>query len=226
MKKLLFFVGILTVIGVSAFADSFYGMGGYYQPSGNSDIYDQNVRETTFHVNDLNGWGGIVGYDHFLGEHINVGASVSGFSKGTDVEDVDFEFTDGRPILRHIHLEVVPMELNFHVLPAGRDLGLIPYVGGGVGVYYWQYEEIGDFVFNRFSANPTIISGHSYSDGWDPGWHVEGGIAIPVSSSATIMGEYRYWEAHGDLNTANFDPNFEPLDISGSSVTFGFGYWF
>src|SRR5262245_42194797 len=85
MKKLLIVVAFLTVIVVPAFADSFYGMGGYYLPSGNSDIYDQNVRETTFRTSDLDGWGGTFGYDHFLGEHINIGGSISGFVQDTDV---------------------------------------------------------------------------------------------------------------------------------------------
>lgn len=226
MKKYLISAVFLILLNIPAFPDSFNISVGFNKPSGESDIYAQNERETTFRVSDLNGWSGSIGYDHFLGEHISIGGSISGYQQDTDVEDADFELSNGSPILRNIRLEVVPVELNLHLLPAGRDAGIIPYVGGGAGIYYWEYEEAGDFVFDRATNQRRVVTGRSYSDGTDPGWHVEGGVQIPVSRSGTVMGEYRYWSVKGDLNTANFDPDFEPIDLSGSSVSIGFAFWF
>lgn len=226
MKKILFSAFLVVLLSIPAFSDSMYVLVGYNWPAGKSDVYTQNERETSFRVNDLNWFSGTFGYDHFLGNYVSIGGSVSGYEHDTNVEDVDFEHLDGTPIFRNIRLEVVPMELNLHLLPAGRNAGLIPYVGGGVGIYYWEYEEAGDFVMDRHSLHPSVVRGDAYSDGVDPGWHIEGGIQVPVSSFATIMGEYRYFQAHGDLDTFAFDPAFEPLDLSGSTVSFGAAFWF
>lgn len=226
MKKLLISAFFVILLSTAAFSDSVYVLAGYNWPAGKSDVFTQNESETSFRVNDLNWWSGTFGYDHFLSNYISLGGSISGYERDTNVEDNDFEHADGTPIFRNIRLEIVPMELNLHFLPAGRDAGLIPYVGGGVGVYYWEYEEAGDFIIDRNSFHPTLITGRAYSDGVNPGWHIEGGLQIPVSSYATIMGEYRYFSAKGDLDTRSFDPAFEPLDLSSSMVSFGCAFWF
>ena len=124
---------------------------------------------------------GTVGYDYFLGDYVNLGGSVSFLYSDTDAIDVDFEFEDGSPIFRTLRLQVVPLEANIRFLPTGRDAAVIPYVGGGAGIYFWEYEEFGDFVINR-NTDPEIISGTSFSDGADPGWHVEGGVYIPIAT--------------------------------------------
>ena len=117
------------------------------------------------------------------------------------------------------------VEVSFKVLPAGRNVPVIPYIGGGAGLYYWQYEEIGDFVIDRI-IDPTIISGIAYADGWDPGWHVEGGVQIPVGRAIALQFEAKYWKAEGDLDVTGFDPAFEPLDLSATMFSGGISIWF
>lgn len=225
MRKFLLFGFIFCVITIPAFADSINFFAGYVWPSGDSDIYTQNEAETTFRVNDLNGFSGSIGYDHFFGDHFTLGGNVSFYQGQTTVQDIDFEFPDGAPIFRDINLEIVPLEVSFKVLPAGRNVPVIPYVGGGVGLYYWQYEEVGDFVIDRI-IDPTIISGTAYSDGWDPGWHVEGGVQIPVGRAIALQFEAKYWKAEGDLDVAGFDPAFEPLDLTATMFSGGISIWF
>jgi hypothetical protein len=226
MKKLLLmmiFVGIASVPAV--FADQVNLFAGYVLPSGNSDVFDQNARETTFRTSDLDGWGGTIGYDHFLGEFFNLGLSTSYYHDDTTVQDVDFTYQDGHPILRDLHFEIVPLEFNLHVLPLGRNPAVIPYLGGGFGVYFWNYEEAGDFVFNRLT-NPNIVTGRAHSDGVDPGYHVEGGLMIPFSRNTTFTAEAKYWHAHGKLDVSGFDPSFGPLDLSATMFQAGVSIWF
>jgi hypothetical protein len=225
MKKLFLFIVILFYSSLFVAADSITVLGGYVGPSGESDVYTQNERETTFEVSDLDGFGATFGYDHFIGEYVNLGGSLTFYQDDTDVIDEEFEFEDGRPIVRNISLQIIPLELNVRFLPAGRNVGVIPYLGGGAGIYFWEYEEIGDFVFDR-NTNPRVVTGDAFSDGADPGWHVEGGVQIPFSSSATFTAEAKYWDAEGDLDPEGFDPRFEPIDLSAFMISGGVSIWF
>lgn len=226
MKKLLLVMMMFAgMASVPAFADQVNLLGGYVLPEGNSDVYDQNARETTFRTKDLDGWGGTFGYDHFLGEFVNLGISSSFYHNDTTVQDVDFAYQNGAPILRNIHLQIVPLEFNLHILPIGREPAVIPYLGGGFGIYFWNYEEAGDFVFDRLT-NPNIVTGRAFSDGVDPGYHVEGGFMIPFSRSTTFTAEAKYWHAHGKLDVSGFDPSFHPLDLSALMFQAGVSIWF
>ncbi|HSP06199.1 MAG TPA: hypothetical protein VLR94_03435 [Acidobacteriota bacterium] len=223
LLALLLFTGLATA---PAFGDSVTFLGGYVLPRGDSDVYKQNEKETTFRVSDLNGFGGTIRYDKFIGEFINISGGVSFFDSHTHVQDVEFVQDHGQPILRDIFLEIVPLEASLHVLPAGRNTVIIPYLGGGFGLYYWQYEEHGDFVIDRLSNNPQVITGRAYSDGWDPGYHIEGGVHVPVGRSVAVVGEAKYWHAHGKLDVRGFDPSFQPLDLSGMMYSGGVSVWF
>jgi opacity protein-like surface antigen len=226
MKKYLFLaIAAAFLFTTPAFSDSFYFLGSYVSPEGDSDIFEQNNEELTFDVDDLNGFGVTLGYDHFVGEFVNVGASVSFYEKDTTVADREFEFPNGSPILRDINLRIVPLEANVRVLPMGRDLAVIPYVGAGAGIYFWEYEEFGDFVIDRFT-DPSVITGSAFSDGADFGFNIHGGVQFPISRSATITGEVKWSKVEGDLDEESFDPAFEPIDLSTFSYSAGVTFWF
>ena len=226
MKKLAAFFLLAGLAAIPAFGDSITITGGYFLPRGDSDVFFQNEIETTFDVHDLDGWGGTIRYEHFLGDHFSLGGGFSYNDSWTTVQDLDFIHENGAPILRDISLQIVPLEFAAYVLPAGRNGAVIPYVGGGFGIYYWEYQEVGDFIINRTSDFPEVINGVAYSDGYDPGWHIEGGVYVPVGGSVALVGEGKYWSADGKLNPAGFDPNFQPLDLSGTLISFGVSIWF
>jgi len=225
MKTFLLSVLFLSMVSLPAFSDSITVLGGYVLPKGDSDVFKQNELETTFKVDDLNDFGVYVGYDHFLGNFVNLTVGLSFYQSDTNVVDRDFEFPNGNPIQRNIALQIMPLEAGVRFLPAGREAPVIPYVGGGVGAYFWQYEEVGDFIINR-NTNFSPITGRAFSDGTDFGWHVEGGIQIPVSRSATITAEAKYFKVEGNLDELSFDPLFEPLDLSATMFSAGVSFWF
>jgi opacity protein-like surface antigen len=226
MKKyLMLMTAVAFLFTIPAYSDSFYILGSYVTPEGDSDIYDQNNEEVTFEVDDLNGFGATFGYDHFVGDFVNVGGAISFYQNDTVVRDREFEFENGDPIFREIRLRIVPIEANLRVLPVGRDVPVIPYVGAGVGVYIWEYEEIGDFVIDRFT-DPTVISGTAFSDGADFGFNLHGGVQVPITRSATITGEVKWTRVEGDLDEESFDPAFEPIDLSTVTYSGGVSFWF
>src|SRR5262249_8311890 len=135
MRKLLLFMIFSGFVSIPVFADSINVLFGYALPRGDSDVYTQNEAETTFRVKDLNDFVGTVGSDHFFGEHISLGGDFAYYQGQTTVQDVDFIFPSGQPIFRDIRLEIVPLEIGLKVLPIGRNVPVIPYFGGGGGLY-------------------------------------------------------------------------------------------
>jgi opacity protein-like surface antigen len=226
MRRLLLSILFLAAVSLPAFADSITVTGSYFMPRGDSDIFTQNEHETSFRTNDLNGLGAQFRYDHFLGNYINIGGGVSFYDQNTDVVDNDFEFPNGNQIVRNIELQIVPLEVNLHILPAGRDVPVIPYIGGGAGLYFWEYHERGDFVLDRLTNPHVFPNGRADSSGTDGGWHVEGGVQIPFSRAITATGEFKYFRAHGDLDPRSFDTGFQPIDLSSSIISGGISFWF
>jgi opacity protein-like surface antigen len=226
MKKyILLLITVAFLYTIPAHSDSFYILGSYVSPEGDSDIFRQNEDELTFEVDDLNGFGATFGYDHFIGEYVNIGAAIAFYENDSTGEDREFELGNGDPILRNIRLRIVPLEANVRILPLGRELAVIPYIGAGAGVYFWEYEEVGDFVLDRFT-NPTVTTGSAFSDGADFGWNIHGGVQFPISRSAAIAAEIKWTKVEGDLDTEGFDPGFEPIDLSTITYSGGVSFWF
>jgi hypothetical protein len=225
MKKHMLLMILGMFITIPAFSDSIYVLASYVNPEADSDIFEQNRLETSFDPDELNGFGATFGYDHFIGEFVNVGGSISVYQDDQVVEDREFRFENGAPILREIRLRIIPIEGNVRVLPIGREFAVIPYVGAGAGIYVWEYEEIGDFVFDRF-GDPFVETGTAFSDGADFGFNIHGGLQFPISRSATITGEVKWIKVEGDLDTESFDPAFEPIDLSTVTYSAGVSFWF
>lgn len=225
MKKYLFLLIAVAFFSLPAHSDSFYIMGSYFTPDGDSDIFDQNKAELTFKVDDLNDFGGTFGYNHFIGNYVDVGGSLAYYRTVETVDDRDFTFPNGRPVLRDIRFKIIPVEANISILPLGRNYPVIPYVGGGFGVYFWEYEEIGDFVIDR-NTDPRVITGSAFSDGTDFGWNIHGGLQIPFSRSAAFTSQIKYSKAEGDLDVGGFDPAFGPIDLSMVTYSAGISLWF
>jgi hypothetical protein len=223
-----FLIAAMVVLFVSspALSDSFYMLGTYFSPNGRSDIFEQNRRETTFDVDDLNDFGFTAGYDHFVGDYFSVGGSASFYREDAVGRDRVFRTSSGGPVERSFRLKLLPIEFNARALPLGRDDRVIVFIGGGVGYYFWDYEEVGNFVIDRNSTNPRIIAGSASSDGRTLGFNIHGGIEIPMTESSTFMIEVKHLYVNDDLDRTEFDPDFEPIDLSAILYSAGFSFWF
>ncbi len=208
-----------------AWADTLSVRLGVFVPRGKSDIWDLNRQETTLTTGQMVGGTLGVGYDLFAGRWFNAAVAVSFYERDRDVEDRDYVYPDGTPIVRTIQLSIVPVEASLKFLPLGRTRRrAIPYVGGGLGIYFWRYAETGDFVFNRGRRNAFIDFGDFRAEGQDLGWHVMAGLQIPIGRRATLDWEAKYTGLNGKLGP-QFDPSFQPIDLSGWTFTGGLSFW-
>jgi hypothetical protein len=87
----------------------------------------------------------------------------------------------------------------------------------GFDLYFWKYEEFGEFV--RFSdPSLPVIEDSFISEGVNPGFHVTGGIRFPINDDIGITAQGKYQWGTADMGD---DFRGNKLDLSGASVTLG-----
>jgi hypothetical protein len=201
---------------------------GAFFPSGDGDFWETNEAAFTLDHSDFNGFMGGVGYTGSVNNVFEVGVNLDFY--GESVRAADRFFTDqfGDPILHDTRLFEAPLTLDLKLLPAGRFARRgpggtryvrrpVPYVGGGIGMVYWQYEEEGDFVATDLSIvyDRFVESGVAFEQ------HVFAGIEFPVSPAWNITLEGRY--AWADTSVGGEFSTLNPgrLELGGASFFVG-----
>lgn len=117
--------------------------------------------------------------------------------------------------------------LKFALTERGRDVGrlawvprkVVPYVGAGGGMMWYQVRQTGDFVdYVDLSVFPDVFE----SEGWTPSVHILGGVDVRVLRRAYVSFDARYLWASGDLGRDWID--FDPIDLSGFRLSAGINF--
>ena len=205
-------------------------MGGFF-PDGDSNFWDETEARFTLDSSDFEDF--VLGLTLLsaLGNYLEVGFNVDFYE--TTVLSAEREFVDnfGNEILHDTHLETVPMTVDLRFLPGGRYrirgpqgrqvLKPVFYIGGGLGLTYWEYEEVGDFVDD---ATLSIFFERFVDDGVAFEAHALAGLELPFGRSLALLFEGRYSWADDDLG-GDF-AGFGELDLSGPSVFVGGSFRF
>src|SRR5581483_11668468 len=85
-------------------------------------------------------------------------------------------FQDGSDINNELKLRIVPFTATARFLPLGHHSGIVPYIGGGVGVFAWHYSESGQFV----DANNNIFRNTYTGSGSAAGPVILGGARLAL----------------------------------------------
>jgi opacity protein-like surface antigen len=233
MKLLCVFTVLFLAVGLPAFGDSVLTVkGGYIRPTSGNDLLDLNSRPTTLDRDRLDGLFGEVGYFGSIAERINIGGNVGYYNSDTELDELEFDLGDGETARRNVELRIIPIEFAVHFLPAGRNVAVSPYVGGGVGAYVWKYREQGLFFIDPNNPNAGFRQGIATSDNTDFGWHVEGGVSFPISHAVSILGEAKYFQVQGDLGGPDselddlFTGDRPKIDLDQLSFTGGVAFSF
>ena len=130
-----------------------------------SDVLYQNAGFLDFRMKDFNGATAGAEYLVQLGDFFDAGLGVGIYSRSVRTSDLDFQHPNGALVEQDLKLRMIPVTATFRFLPLGHHDAIVPYFGGGVGIYRWRYSEIGEFVdrTGRYSERP--IRGERY-DGW------------------------------------------------------------
>jgi hypothetical protein len=117
--------------------------------------------------------------------------------------------------------------LKFALTERGREVGrlawvprkVVPYVGAGGGMMWYQVRQSGDFVdYVDLSVFPDVFE----SEGWTPSVHILGGVDVRVLRRAYVSFDARYLWASGDLGRDWID--FDPIDLSGFRLSAGINF--
>jgi len=186
--------------------------GGYF-PAGSSDFWEEKENDFTLDHSDLNGLAGGVGYTASINNYFEFDVNADIYAASSRSSDADFVDQNGDLILHDTRLSILPVTVGFRVLPAGRFARRgaeghryvrrpVPYLGAGVGMSYWQYEEEGDFVFLDASSpsGVSVFYDRHKDTGLEFEKHAEIGIEFPIAPDWNITFEVRRSWAEASLS--------------------------
>ncbi len=196
---------------------------GYFAARGEAtrvvdDVLVENLSLFAFNIKDFNG--GTVGgeWQIGIGDYFDAGFGVGFYQRTVPSVYLDFVDIDGTEIFQEFRLRIVPVTATLKVLPFGRQAAVQPYFGVGVGIFNWQYSEVGEFIdFNNFD----IFREQFVADGTDVGGLLLGGVRVPFADRYAAGVELRYQSATGPVG---IDQGFlnESIDLGGLTTQFTF----
>jgi len=164
-----------------------------------------------------------------LGRYFEAGLGLGFYQRTALTSYTDFVNEDGSEIAQDLKLRIVPFTATFKLLPFGTNHSVQPYVGAGVGAFYYRYSEEGQFI--DFST-PTLdtFSERFVGSGTAAGPVVVGGVRA-VTHFGVIGGELRYQHAVGDLPidqgfSGGDGINPPKIDLGGWNYLFTIGFRF
>ena len=201
---------------------------GGFSPSGDSDFWQANETAFTLEVSDFTGAIGGVGYSMSINNYLEFDANMDFYSAGDQSADSTYVDLDGYPILHDTTLWIYPLTAGIRVLPAGRYARRgaggkrlvrrpVPYIGAGIGLSLWQYEEEGDFV----ATDLTIVYDRLTDSGTAFETHVYAGVEFPVSPEWYVTLEVRRSWAEASMGGDFESVNPGTLDLGGTAIYVG-----
>lgn len=248
MKKLLILITIMVLlIPALSRADIVTFKVGYFIPRAESDLWQTEFENMNFAKSNFqdNNFG--FTYEYFLSRQLSLAISVDGYSKnkvGVYVGYVGYQDYDGDwaypdnfigefSPAHNFNVTITPLQVSLKIAPLGRGEKIIPYIGGGVGLYLWSVRLQGDLIdfsdpwwdtTNNVEIYPIYPTDAREENKISFGYHILAGLMIPVANRISLEGEFKLNMAKGNLTEA-FE-GFEPFDLSGYTITIGLNYWF
>ena len=250
MKKnsIIVFALILCLPGF-IFSDVVSFKVGYYIPRAMSDLWEIEFENMSFTKTDFQNTNFGFGYEYFVSREFSVILGFESYTKNKSGiydlyvgEDIDgegyaFDYGEGYAISHVFSVSSTPIQASIKVTPMGRKGKVIPYIGGGFGVYLWTVRVQGEMIdfdageeFLDVNLDEIVIGYPTYSvDARDEsrisfGYHVFGGVIFPIANRMSVEGEVKYNRATGTFKDGFV--GFDPFDLGGWTISVGMNYWF
>lgn len=208
-------------LAASAEAGSLDLRGGGFFPRADSNLFvdDAELYQRNGRLLETSDWyNGIGGFqfNQAVAPLVELGFSVDFYQRTLQTSYRDFVTDSGREILQTLQLNMAPMAVQVRLGPTRRGQ-ISPYIAVGGDLIYYEYEEYGDFVDFDDPQHP-IYPDSFISQGVAPGFHVAGGVRVPIGDDFSITAEGRYLWATDDMSD---DFRGNEIDLTGASVTVG-----
>jgi hypothetical protein len=189
---------------------------GLFQPSLSSDLWRINMDNLIFKKSDMSNTYYAFEYEFFLNRYSSLSLELGSYNRNLYSEYRDYEYDDGTPIYQNIALRITPLELTYKLYPIGHRRMFIPYLGVGGGMYFWRYEQWGEFIdFETGDVN----EGNAVTRTISIGFNARAGIVLRLQRSLGIAIEGKYQYLRGRLS--DYFEGFNQLDLSGLTATIG-----
>jgi outer membrane protein W len=201
--------------------------GGFAMPSAGSDIFSFSTSQLTLNRSDFTSPDASAEVAFRVMSRLDVVANVafSGMTKPS--ESRNFVGSDGLPIEQTTTFRRVPITLSarYYLTDRGRNIGrfawvparVAPYVGAGVGMMNYSFDQSGDFVDN---TTKNVFGDQFNSSGWTPMGQALAGVDWSLGPRWALSTEAKYVSASADLSTDFV--GFHRIDLSGFSTSVGF----
>ncbi len=190
-----------------------------------TDLYDFVTETLTLEQRDFSAPGIGIDVAFALGSRLDARAGLDFTRTLTRSEYRDFD-ESGIPIEQDTTLRQFDLtgSIVLAILPRGRAIGrytwiprqVVPYVGAGVGLMRYQFEQLGDFVDFR---DLSIFTARHETSAWTPSTHVLSGVDVQLMRQLFLTGEVRYVWAEAEV-TRDF-AGFDPIDLTGLRISAG-----
>ncbi len=205
---------------------------GYAAPNAGSEIFDLAFEELTL---DKQSFGtGSIGVDLAFraSERVDLVLSFGNASSTSRSEFRHWVGEDDLPIQQETTFTRRPFTVGarYYFQDRGRSISrfawipnrVAPYVGGGLGLMWYEFVQDGEFVDYQ---DLGIFESRFVSDGTTSTAHLFGGTEITVSPRVFVTAEGRYEWGSAELSQA-FDQAFDNIDLSGFQLSVGVGLRF
>lgn len=255
-KTLILMTALILMVTGYGFSDLATFKVGYFIPRTQFDMRADNLwtiefDQMSFSKSNYQTTNFGFGYEYFFSNNLSLVLNIEGYSKnklgqyidyvGLSFEEGDFAFPadfQGDFIPSHtFSVSITPFQLSVKIAPLGRKQKIIPYIGGGVGVYLWTVRLFGDIIDfsddSFFYEDDDIIVDPIYpiyiydsreDNKLKVGFQGFAGIMIPLANRISLEAEFKYNYAMADF-TEDFQ-GFERFDLSGYQISIGMNYWF
>jgi opacity protein-like surface antigen len=191
-----------------------------------SEIYDFVSELLTLESSSFNGPAFAMDFGFRLSSRLDAVLGFEYSNRKRRSEYRDWVDENGIPIVQDSRLTQVPLTLSlkFYLVDRGRSVGqyawvptsVVPYIGGGGGMTWYRFEQVGEFVD---FIDLAIFEDVFRSDGWTPSLHAFAGVDIKLNPSLGLVLEGRYQWASKDMSGSFV--GFDPIDLSGLRLMAG-----
>ena len=201
--------------------------GGFARPNASSDIFSFTTTNLTVNRGDFSALdlGADLAFTITPRLDLVFDVSYSGMSKGSEFRN--FVDNNQLPIQQTTSFQRTPVTVNarYYLTERGRQIGhyawvpnrLVPYIGGGAGVMYYEFNQKGDFIDN---ATQAVFPDVFHSGGWTPMAQVLAGVEWSMGPGWALRTEARYLTASA-TPSSDFS-GFHSIDLSGMTTSVGF----
>jgi opacity protein-like surface antigen len=191
--------------------------------NGRSDFWDDNFKNFDASRGKLSG----LTFGGDLIKHLDLhnALMLSGSFGLTSINEPARNVLDdsGNPLEHHLDVTTISLTAGYLLYPAGTQHRLIPYLGGGAGLYAGQlngyrssYMDNCDDDGNNCTTEYTDSNTSTFSTF---GYFAVAGLEVQVTPNVTLLVDGRYTEAQANLGGDFKDHSH--LDLSGEQITAG-----